>query len=130
MRRGEDRRSPEALVWRRWYRTARWLSLRDDQLTREPLCRSCARRGQTVAAVVADHVKAHRGDPALFWDRENLQSLCQACHDGPKQREDRLGFSTEVDADGWPVDPHHRANRAPAAAPSAAPLPTGPHTPG
>jgi len=39
--------------------------------------------------MVADHKTPHRGDEALFWDRQNLWCLCKGCHDGAKQREDR-----------------------------------------
>lgn len=35
-----------------------------------------------------DHVVPHRGDESLFWDRANLQCLCQWCHAGAKQREE------------------------------------------
>ncbi|PSJ19969.1 HNH endonuclease, partial [Halomonas sp. ND22Bw] len=31
----------------------------------------------------------HRGDEALFWDFDNLQCLCGACHSGAKQREEQ-----------------------------------------
>jgi 5-methylcytosine-specific restriction enzyme A len=27
-----------------------------------------------------DHIKAHKGDPALFWDEGNMQPLCLACN--------------------------------------------------
>lgn len=40
------------------------------------------------AAEVCDHVIPHRGDVALFWSGP-LQSLCSACHNGRKQREEQ-----------------------------------------
>ncbi|MFG1256325.1 HNH endonuclease signature motif containing protein [Xanthobacter flavus] len=39
--------------------------------------------------LVCDHVRPHRGDPALFWDEGNLQTLCKPCHDGAKQSAER-----------------------------------------
>lgn len=27
-----------------------------------------------------DHIVPHKGDMTLFWDRNNWQSLCSACH--------------------------------------------------
>lgn len=66
--------------WRGWYALARWSSLRESQLSAEPLCRHCAAAGRTTPATDVDHVTPHRGDPALFWDSRNLQSLCKACH--------------------------------------------------
>ena len=35
---------------------------------------------------VADHILPHRGDPALFWDEQNLQTVSKAWHDREKQR--------------------------------------------
>lgn len=110
-----DRRSAEALNYRRLYKTARWQARRTLQLSAEPLCRTCQLHGRTTAATVADHVVPHRGDPTLFYEGE-LQSLCDAdpfrCHSRVKQREEALGFSPAVDADGFPHDPRHPANQA------------------
>lgn len=117
MTRRPDYRSAEAQAYRKLYYTNRWRDLRAAQLAREPLCAMCLSQGRTTAATVADHKRPHRGDPTLFFDPDNLQSLCDApaspwrCHSAAKQREDRAGFSPEVDADGWPTDPRHRANR-------------------
>jgi 5-methylcytosine-specific restriction endonuclease McrA len=38
---------------------------------------------------VVDHITPHRGDKALLWDRFNWQPLCEGCHNGAKQREER-----------------------------------------
>lgn len=46
-----------------------------------------ARRGETVVATVANHIKPHRGNWTLFAEGE-LESLCKPCHDGEAQRED------------------------------------------
>jgi len=27
-----------------------------------------------------DHVRPHKGDPALFWDHGNWQPMCWPCH--------------------------------------------------
>lgn len=27
-----------------------------------------------------DHIEPHRGDPALFYDRNNVQDVCEPCH--------------------------------------------------
>ena len=51
-------------------------------LAAHPVCASC---GQLATQV--DHVVPHRGDPALFWRWENLQSLCGRCH----SRKTRVG---------------------------------------
>lgn len=65
---------------RRLYRTARWTRLRAVVLSEEPVCRACLDAGRVTAGVDVDHIVPHRGDLRLFWDRENLQALCHACH--------------------------------------------------
>lgn len=59
----------------------KWKKARLSYLKAHPLCVRCMERGIYVEAVVVDHVTPHRGNPELFWDRGNWQSLCKACHD-------------------------------------------------
>lgn len=54
-------------------------------------------------ANVVDHVRKHDGDAALFWDSNNLQSLCAPCHDGVKQRLDNGENVIRFGPDGWPL---------------------------
>lgn len=58
-------------------------------LRANPLCTLCAERGRYVKATVVDHITPHRGDPRLFWDRNNWQSLCKSCHDHKTMTEDK-----------------------------------------
>ena len=66
------------------------------------MCRSAGIRRK---ATIVDHVKPHRGDRRLFFCFENTQSLCKPHHDSEKQQAEVLGYSTEIGADGLPVDP-------------------------
>jgi len=44
---------------------------------------------------VVDHVIAHKGDPALFWNPANWQAMAKLCHDRKTVREDGgLGHPT------------------------------------
>ena len=109
----KDRRSPEAAAYRKLYKDRRWCGkhgIRAQRLTVEPLCRMCAKAGRFTPATVADHIKEHKGNIALFYDFENTQSLCVPCHSGEKQQIERKGFSNAIGEDGWPSDPHHPAN--------------------
>lgn len=54
-------------------------------------------------ANVCDHIKAHKGDAALFFDAANLQSLCKLHHDSTKQAEEKGHKRIEIGPDGWPV---------------------------
>lgn len=45
-----------------------------------PVMSRCHDARRTTAAYQVDHVIPHRGDQALFWDRDgNWQSLCASC---------------------------------------------------
>lgn len=66
--------------WRKWYGWARWKKLRNWHLARHPLCAVCLDAGRTTAGAEVDHIIPHRGDARLFWDPENLQTLCKPDH--------------------------------------------------
>ncbi len=73
------------------YNSSRWRTGRLSFLRDNPLCAHCARRGRVVEATEVDHVKAHRGDEALFFDVSNWAALCVRCHSAKTVGEDR-GF--------------------------------------
>lgn len=93
------------------YKTARWKALRKNQLSAHPLCRYCQQLGKVIGATVVDHIEPHKGDPELFHDPDNLQSLCKGCHDRHKQRQEHRGVLAGGDEKGFPADPRHHWNR-------------------
>ncbi|OOL15993.1 HNH endonuclease [Ochrobactrum sp. P6BS-III] len=95
--------SASSRPWLRLYRTARWQRLRERQLTAHPLCAYCMQQEDVTAATICDHIIAHKGDEDLFWDADNLQSLCKPCHDRIKQREELGQSVVRFGPDGWPV---------------------------
>ena len=48
------------------------------------LCQDIVEPADTV-----DHVRPHKGDVDLFWQADNLQSLCKWHHDSVKQMQER-----------------------------------------
>lgn len=76
-----DKKRPNAR--KRGY-DAQWERESKDFLAAYPSCRRCGGRANLV-----DHIKPHRGDQALFWNKANWQPLCTPCHSGPKQSADR-----------------------------------------
>lgn len=83
--------------WRKWYKTAEWQRLRWDCLTAALFtCVRCGFIGES-ADLVADHIRPHRGERALFFDPRNLQCLCTTCHNRDKQREERASFQYRPD---------------------------------
>lgn len=67
----------------RWYKLQRWRNVRHVQLLQAPLCAECqrAKPPRVTMADTVHHVIPHKGDPALFWDATNLESVCKRCHD-------------------------------------------------
>jgi len=63
---------------RRWYRTPRWKALR--ALVLREAGYTCAGCGKVALALEVDHITKHEGNPALFWNPQNLQALCSRCH--------------------------------------------------
>ncbi|WP_311270504.1 HNH endonuclease signature motif containing protein [Sphingobium sp. WCS2017Hpa-17] len=88
-KRGETATRLAYAPWRRWYSTERWRKLRIAIFERDGFtCQwpGCGRVEGNTSRLVADHKIKHRGDIRLFWDENNLQTLCKPCHDGAKQR--------------------------------------------
>jgi 5-methylcytosine-specific restriction protein A len=62
------------------YGSARWKTVRRLKLQRDPLCEICRAKGDLVPAQMVHHIKEAKERPDLFFDIENLQSLCNECH--------------------------------------------------
>ncbi len=72
------------------YKSAEWKRLRWQVLTEHAwTCAHCGRVCANRGEAIVDHIKAHKGDLRLFWDRRNLQVLCKEHHDSWKQRQER-----------------------------------------
>ena len=93
---------------RRLYDTPRWRRLRRSFLATHQLCMLCSRMGRDTIASVVDHIQPHKGDPDLFWSVDNLQALCNDCHNSAKAHIERHGFSQGCDLNGFPLDSGHR----------------------
>jgi 5-methylcytosine-specific restriction protein A len=62
------------------YDSVQWKRARLAWLHANPLCAECQRKGMLRPATEVDHIRPHNGNRALFWDRNNWQSLDAACH--------------------------------------------------
>lgn len=84
-------KSEEAKDRHRFYDTAAWRKLRDSYIRRYPLCAECLRHGKIIPAKIVDHIVpvANGGDP---FNEDNLQSLCQHCHEVKSNEEGSRGF--------------------------------------
>ncbi len=62
----------------------RWAIYRESFLKKFPRCVRCG-----APSTVVDHIRAHKGDQKLFWDKLNHQALCDGCHNGWKQSQEK-----------------------------------------
>lgn len=69
---------------------AKWQRERRKFLEGNPFCVKCYEEGHITMATVVDHIKPHRGDQKLFWDRSNWQPLCEHHHNVKTMTEDRF----------------------------------------
>jgi len=81
-----------------WLNTARWQRLRREVLLRDGYI--CQQTGVDLVgkhpeanSPVVDHIEPHRGDEALFWDEDNLQSVTKEWHDRVKQSLEKRGLA-------------------------------------
>lgn len=75
------------------YNTSRWRKLRWSILVRDLFtCQMCGKLEGKTSLLVADHKQPHRGSERLFWDEQNLWTLCKSpCHDKHKQAMEASG---------------------------------------
>ena len=109
-----DQRSDDAIEYRRLYYTKQWKHLRKLALTRDGY--RCQHKGcgkmltsgrRWRNSAVVHHLQPHKGDIDLFYDLDNLQSVCWPCHSGDIQSGEALGYDTQIGDDGWPIAPNH-----------------------
>ena len=96
--------------YKNFIRSARWQRLRAQHLKAHPLCEHCKAKGRTTLATEVHHIVKCHDDPWLQHDPNNIVSLCRPCH-APMQGNDHRGYSREMSADGYFVDPNHPSNR-------------------
>lgn len=72
--------------YRRMINSMRWLKLRKQKLSSNPLCQDCFENGRATAATEVHHVKPCESARSvsemegLMFDYNNLRSLCHDCH--------------------------------------------------
>lgn len=73
--------------------TSHWARVSQQHLRQYPLCGmrapdaypdgwrgACHEQGRITAAECTDHIRPHKGDQNVFWDRRNFQALCANCN--------------------------------------------------
>ena len=65
------------------YQTAKWKRMRKYHLYKNSVCEVC----EIAENLQVDHVIDHKGDPELFYNWDNLQTLCIVHHSQKTGRE-------------------------------------------
>jgi 5-methylcytosine-specific restriction enzyme A len=91
---GQERDRDNRNGWRAWYKTERWKRLRAQVFLRDLYtCQRtgvvCVGRHPAPNSPVANHKTPHRGDPDLFWDINNIETVTKEVHDKLIQREEQ-----------------------------------------
>jgi 5-methylcytosine-specific restriction protein A len=86
----------------REYKTRVWQTIRAGQLSKQPLCQSCALVGRVVGAVHVDHVISWKTIGPHAFTANRFQSLCAPCHSTKTGLENRGIFRHYTDR--GPVD--------------------------
>ena len=108
------KRSTEAQKYRTLYGTKHLKTLRRQALTRDKYrcqhsgCYAYLQvGGDHPCSAVVHHLEPHKGDLELFFDLDNLQSVCWTCHSGDIQSTEARQYDSTIGADGWPIDQRH-----------------------
>lgn len=91
-----DQRRAAEQHWRAWYGTARWKRLAVKIKKRDGW--TCQQTGELLIgkypapnSAAVDHKIPHHGNPDLFWDESNLQTVSKKYHDKDKQLQEKRG---------------------------------------
>ena len=72
------------------YHTARWTRLSISYRATHPLCEECKKNGVIKPATCVDHIVPYPICADYFFDRSNLQSLCDECNHIKGQHDKKL----------------------------------------
>ena len=77
------------------YKTNKWRKLRELVIARDfGVCQECQRRGIIARGTVVHHIIEAREDITKFWDIDNLELVCLACHN--KEHPEKSGGEKKV----------------------------------
>lgn len=63
-----------------FYASSQWKHARIAQLAKQPLCEVCLQAGKVTKATIVHHKTEVREDWERRLDPDNLESICQTCH--------------------------------------------------
>lgn len=89
-----NKRRYQEQPWRKLYQTKEWSELRRLCFERDLyICQRsgvlCTGKGNEPNTAIANHKIPHHGDPVLFFDLDNLETVSKEVHDGLIQRQEK-----------------------------------------
>jgi 5-methylcytosine-specific restriction protein A len=69
-----------------FYKSRAWRTLRAAFLREHPLCADCLKAQRIKAAVHVHHLVDRKDRPDLALDWDNLEALCQPCHNAKRAK--------------------------------------------
>lgn len=69
-----------------YYRSYRWIKLRKEILSKSTHCAMCG-ISNVESTLHIHHIVPPRGNEELFFNKDNLTTLCKTCHDKVTRRE-------------------------------------------
>ena len=89
---GSQKRTMEATFD---YKSAKWKRVRAAALRRDKYqCVECRKYGRITPALHVHHIRHVEDDPSGWYDLDNLESLCLACHNKEHPEKGRKGLSS------------------------------------
>lgn len=83
------------------YKRTYWKKVRKAKIARNCFCELCEKKGKYIKTEIVHHIKDAQEHVDLFFDIDNLQSLCRSCHkkihdDNNKLNLGYVGFKVKV----------------------------------
>ena len=82
----EVRYNKDNVRYARFYASSAWRKARRIKLAQQPLCEECLREGKITAATIVHHMIELKDDWNKRLDADNLESICQDCHNKKHKR--------------------------------------------
>ena len=84
----ENKKRNFTTKWTKYYTNQMWIDLRNYYIQKHPLCEICSKHGRVTPATEVHHIvpfgrgKTDEEKEKLFYNENNLMSLCNKCHKG------------------------------------------------
>lgn len=75
------------IQYARFYASSAWREVRAIKLSIQPMCEVCLEAGRLTEAKLVHHIVEVRDDYSRRLDIDNLQSICQACHNAHHKKQ-------------------------------------------